>query len=153
MLSGTPLASGGPFTLTVTDANGCEDSLTFTVLATPPTPCPVITITPSTIPIPVVGVAYSQQLTASGGVAPYQFFVISGSLPPGLTLSDAGLISGTPTSIPPGLVTIRAIDANGCPGEITYAPNGGPTDAVCPPQDGFTAPVTTATNCIAPTFP
>src|ERR1700730_7464804 len=45
------------------------------------------------------GVAYSAGLTATGGTAPYTW-VIQGSgpaLPTGLTLSSAGMITGTPT--------------------------------------------------------
>lgn len=49
------------------------------------------------------GVAYSQQLTAVGGTPPYAFTMSPASLtqdllPPGLTLSPTGMISGTPTS-------------------------------------------------------
>ena len=44
-----------------------------------------------------LGVAYSQTLTATGGVAPYTWGLTSGSLPAGLTLSSAGVISGTPS--------------------------------------------------------
>src|ERR1035441_1710741 len=40
---------------------------------------------------------YSSYLIASGGVLPYTFSIIAGSLPPGLTLNAVtGLISGTP---------------------------------------------------------
>lgn len=43
-----------------------------------------------------VGVAYSYQLQAAGGTLPITFTLLS-SLPPGLTMDDTGLISGTPT--------------------------------------------------------
>ncbi len=44
------------------------------------------------------GVAYSQRVTATGGVAPLTFAFHSGSLPPPLVLAGDGLISGTPTT-------------------------------------------------------
>lgn len=44
-----------------------------------------------------IGVAFSYQLKATGGVAPYSWAVTHGSLPPGLSLSISGLISGKPT--------------------------------------------------------
>ena len=44
-----------------------------------------------------VGVPYSSSLTAVGGKQPYAFSIVSGSLPPGLTLDGAtGQIAGTP---------------------------------------------------------
>jgi Flp pilus assembly secretin CpaC len=46
-----------------------------------------------------LGVPYSLQLSASGGVTPYTWSLAAGStLPTGLTLSPAGVISGTPTT-------------------------------------------------------
>jgi hypothetical protein len=85
-----------------------------------PVACPVITINPPTIPAGTVGAAYSQTLTATGGVAPYTFSVVSGTLAPGLTLTPGGVLAGTPTSAGTAPVTIRAADANGCPAFVTY---------------------------------
>lgn len=42
--------------------------------------------------------AGSVTLAAQGGVPQYGWSIVSGSLPPGLTLSGAGVISGTPTT-------------------------------------------------------
>ena len=52
-------------------------------------------ITTASLPGAGVGVAYSQVLSASGGTAPYLWSVTAGVLPTGLTLSSAGVISGT----------------------------------------------------------
>lgn len=58
---------------------------------------------PLTIANPVfhsgeVGVTYAPvTLSANGGVAPYTWMVVVGSLPAGLALSSDGIISGTPT--------------------------------------------------------
>lgn len=52
------------------------------------------------MPTGVVGQAYSKQFDGAGGCGPalpYQYTLIAGSLPPGLSLSFSGLISGTPT--------------------------------------------------------
>ena len=64
--------------------------------------------------------AYSQQITASGGTGPYVFTVSSGTLPAGLTLSSSGLLSGTPTTLGSSTVTIQATDGLGCPAVIVY---------------------------------
>ena len=45
-----------------------------------------------------VGVSYSQTLIAVNGMPPYSWSVAGGALPGGLSLSSAGLISGTPTA-------------------------------------------------------
>ena len=82
--------------------------------------CPVITLAPPTAPAGTVGVAYSQQITASGGSGTYSFTVLSGTLPAALTLSSGGLLSGTPTAAGSPTVTLQAADANGCPGVISY---------------------------------
>jgi len=82
--------------------------------------CPTITLAPPTLPAGTVGVAYSQQITASGGTGPYTFSVASGTLPAGLTLTAGGLLSGTPTTAGSSPVTIQATDGIGCPGVIPY---------------------------------
>jgi hypothetical protein len=44
-----------------------------------------------------VGRSYKQTLSATGGRAPYQWQIASGSLPQGLTFSSSGVIEGIPT--------------------------------------------------------
>ena len=64
--------------------------------------------------------AYNQQLTGSGGAAPYTFTVRAGALPAGLSITPAGLVSGTPSTPGAPAFTIRATDVNGCFQEIAY---------------------------------
>ncbi|NHQ94375.1 Ig domain-containing protein, partial [Janthinobacterium lividum] len=77
-------------------------------------------VTPATLPAPKVATAYSRQLTASGGVAPYAYTVSSGSLPAGLTLSGSGLLSGTPTAGGSFTLTVQAADAHQFTGTQSY---------------------------------
>ncbi len=63
------------------------------------------------IPDATVGVPYSFQLQPCCGTSPYTFSIYSGSLPPGLTLSSGGLISGTPTTATWTTVFIRLTDS------------------------------------------
>lgn len=65
------------------------------------------------------GTTYSQALGVSDGTAPYAYQVSRGSLPPGLDLSSAGVISGTPTTPGTYTFTIAATDS-------TPAGSGGP---------------------------
>ncbi len=60
----------------------------------------------------VPGVAYpGYQLLAAGGAPPYTFAITAGSLPAGLTMSAAGLISGTPGAVGGASVSFRVTDS------------------------------------------
>jgi hypothetical protein len=59
-----------------------------------------------------VGAAYSQSITASGGNGTYTFRLVSGSLPPGLTLSSGGTVSGTATAGGSFSFTVGATDTS-----------------------------------------
>jgi len=51
-------------------------------------------------PVGAVGSPYSFTFTGAGGCGPalpYQYSLIGGSLPPGLSLAKSGQVSGTPT--------------------------------------------------------
>ena len=69
----------------------------------------------------VKNVAASQNLNAYGGIAPYAYTNTGGSLPPGLSLSSGGVLSGTPTAAGLYSFTVTATDANGCTGNTAYA--------------------------------
>lgn len=59
----------------------------------------------------VVGLAFSLQLTAAGGILPYAWSVVEGVLPDGLVLNaQSGLISGAPTTPGTSSVTIEVAD-------------------------------------------
>ena len=66
------------------------------VSVTPPVSS-ALTITTSYLPGAQPSTAYSYALQASGGTAPYQWTVASGSLPKGFSLTSTGQLSGTTT--------------------------------------------------------
>jgi hypothetical protein len=78
-------------------------------------------LSPTTLPPGTVLFPYSQTITASGGSAPYTFTLPSGALPSGLSLSSAGVISGTPQQAGLFNFTVRATDSNGCQGSRAYS--------------------------------
>lgn len=82
--------------------------------------CPVVGITPTTLPNASQGVAYSQQFTGNSGTAPYAFTTQANALPAGLTLSTAGVLSGTPAAALAQTFIVRATDALGCFTERPY---------------------------------
>lgn len=62
----------------------------------------------------IVGEAYSYTYVATGGTAPYTFSVVSGTLPPGLTLnSTTGVLSGTLTTAGSYSFGVKVTDAIG----------------------------------------
>jgi hypothetical protein len=71
-----------------------------------------LVITTTALPAGTVGSAYSATVNASGGVAPYNWAVIAGSLPAGLSLNaQAGTISGTPTVAASSSFTLQVSDS------------------------------------------
>ncbi len=97
--------------------------------------------------------AYSQQLTASGGTATYTYSVTSGALPAGLTLSSTGLLSGTPTVVNTFNFTVTATDSSTGTGPYTGSqsyslavalgvPVANADTATTPSQSAVTIPVT-----------
>ena len=124
VLSGTPTEGGAfSFTVTAVDAstgagsNTASQTIVLTVSGS------TIAITPNNLPAATRGVAYSQALTSSGGVAPYSYEVVSGALPAGLILSTTGQISGTPTVTGAFAFQVRAADSAGGTGPYSGTAN------------------------------
>ena len=60
-----------------------------------------------------LGVAYSDTLSAGGGVAPYAWSVSAGALPAGMTLgASSGVLGGTPTAAGTFSFTVKVTDAS-----------------------------------------
>ncbi|HSE40105.1 MAG TPA: choice-of-anchor B family protein [Acidobacteriota bacterium] len=85
------------------------------------TTCPAITLTPTSLPAGTQGTPYNQTIVATGGTAPYTYAVSSGSLPAGLSLTNAGVLSGTPTGTGTSNFTVLATDSDGCTGTRLYS--------------------------------
>ncbi len=71
------------------------------------------------IPAATLGKPYAYHLEAAGGIAPYSFAIISGSLPPGLVMLNDGSISGTPSQVGVYSVTIEVTDSDTVPTQTT----------------------------------
>jgi hypothetical protein len=123
---GTPTAAGSyPITVTLTDSLGDTVSQSMTLIVTigPPPQLPAVIL-----PLGTVGTLYSYPFVATSGTPPYTWSV-NGSIPdPGLQLSAAGTLGGTPTIasacpsgasgmwygyIPPETFQIKVTDATG----------------------------------------
>jgi hypothetical protein len=71
-----------------------------------------LSITTTSLPNGTVGSAYSQSVIASGGTPPYAWSLVQGqgTLPPGLSLSAAGAITGAPTTAGTYNFTVKVTD-------------------------------------------
>jgi len=141
-ISGTPTALGTfAFQISATDSatgagpySGTVDlSVTVTALT--------LVVTPTVLPDVLAGVPYSQQLAASGGQGGYTFALTAGSLPPGLTLTTAGLIDGKPTTAGVFAFTVTATDGFGNTGAaaLTVTVTGRPDPGADPDVRGLNA--------------
>jgi hypothetical protein len=111
-ITGTPTTAGTyTFTTKVVDSKGNSDtSICTIVVEAPPVDLECGTCGASKA---FVGSSYSATLSASGGSGSYTYSLASGSLPPGLSLSSAGKITGSPTKAGTYTFTTKVVDSKG----------------------------------------
>jgi Concanavalin A-like lectin/glucanases superfamily/IPT/TIG domain/Divergent InlB B-repeat domain/Putative Ig domain len=103
-------------TVTATDASGNSTDQLYVLTIGPPVvpPAPGPQITTGPVLAAAVGRAYTQAFTSTGGTPPVSYTLAEASTaPPGLTLSPAGVLSGTPTAAGGFAFTVVATDAAG----------------------------------------
>lgn len=104
-----PATTPGDYTLTlqVTDAEGAQDSRTyaFRVYAAP-------SITTTGLAPATLGQTYEIALSSTGGLLPVRWSIANGALPPGLTLTANGNLSGTPNVLGTYSFTVQLADRN-----------------------------------------
>jgi hypothetical protein len=71
---------------------------------------PSLTLGPAALPVATAGQPYRASITATGGSDQYRYNLASGSLPAGLSLSAAGVLSGTTTVAGTFNFTVQATD-------------------------------------------
>jgi hypothetical protein len=91
--------------VTATSIKDTTKSYTATFAVTPG-----VSFAAQTLPVAYVGTPYSANITASGGTGTLHYTVSSGTLPAGLALSSAGVLSGTPTAAYTGSFTVQITD-------------------------------------------
>jgi hypothetical protein len=110
-IAGTPTTAGAAnVTVQVSDSamtpqTAASGSLTLAISGG------TLKITTATAAVGTVGTAYNFQVEATGGVPPYTWAAATGpTLPAGLSLSSAGVVSGTPTAAGTFAPTIAVTD-------------------------------------------
>lgn len=112
-----PTGSSGPFSIIL----GSDEKLWVTEKDANKivriTPTDFLTITSdSGLPDGLIGTAYSKTITASGGSSPYTYQELTGDgfmLPPGLSFSASGVLSGTPTASGNYIIRVKVTDSAG----------------------------------------
>jgi Putative Ig domain len=147
LISGTPTTAGtSQATVTATDTTSASGSQTFTWTISPAGGSGGNTITvsnPGSLADPV-GTAVSVQISATDSDSSQTLTYSATGLPAGLSISSAGLITGTVTTAGTSQVTVTATDATSASGTASFtwtvSPAGGPsTVRVYSPgsQNGF----------------
>ena len=102
-------ATGLPTVVSDNPSTGAANDPTITAVS-----CPVVTVSPASIPGATAGQPYSQTFTQSGGPGVVTFSV-TGTLPAGVTFNAAtATLSGTPTQTGSFSFTVTATSENGC---------------------------------------
>ena len=109
IISGTPVTAGAyAFTVKATDSLGVTVTKSYTL-----TIKNSVSISTTLVPNATVGTAFSNTLAVTGGSAPYTWSVTDGALPPGLALSNPGVLSGKATAYGIYYYTVTVTDVNG----------------------------------------
>ena len=82
---------------------------------------PAFSLLPASLGPIQFNLPFTQQLTSTGGVAPFSFALTAGALPSGITLSAGGLLAGTPSATGVFAFTVTATAAGGCTGFTAYS--------------------------------
>jgi hypothetical protein len=108
---GTPTVLGtSNFTVQVEDSSDAIVTQALSIVINKPPPLSVST---ASLQSGTVGLAYSQTLGANSGVQPYTWSLAGGTLlPPGLSLSSSGVISGTPIATGTTNFTVQVTDSS-----------------------------------------
>ena len=143
-----PAATASAQTVTITATSVGDATKTITATITVAGKPAITTLGPGLSAN--VGAAYSVQLAGSGGVSPYTWTVSSGTLPPCLSMSTGGLITGTVTAACAGTYSpVFTMTDSGSPTKLTATTTLNVTIAASP-AIGFigTVPATASYNAV-----
>jgi Putative Ig domain len=134
------VAAGGMYSYVVTsvDTAGVESVYSVSATATIPLGAP-LSVATTMLPATVIGTTYSVLLSAAGGNPSYTW---AGSGVPGLTVSAAGLFSGTPTQFGTFTLSLTVSDSTGATASASI-----PVVVALPPPP----PVSVTTTALPPT--
>ena len=98
----------------VTDSAGCVG--TSAIYSLTINACPTIHVTNPTVACGTAGLSFNQSFGHDATAGPFIVSLASGTLPEGITLSNDGVLSGTPMHPGSSTITVKTTDVNGCSG-------------------------------------
>ena len=127
VLSGTAPADEGqyPITVSVMDETGIATSILILIVTGPSSP---VAITTTSLPGGTVEQSYATVLAASGGDKPYAWTLVSNGGQSGLSLSAAGILSGSPALAGAFGIIVKVSDGTNTDESalpLTIVPQGG----------------------------
>jgi hypothetical protein len=118
-IAGSPTQVGAfQFSVQAEDKNGATGTQNFMITITEGVLKVALSISEGTLNMP-----FNSLLTATGGTLPYTFKILTGTLPPGLTLNilvGGGEITGTPTQVGSFPFVVQATDSSGATGTANF---------------------------------
>ena len=118
-ISGTPTVSGTfNYTVTITDSKGRQGTVSCKIVVAPPVSTSCVSFSA------IQGVAITPVALVGNGGSGGQYTFTATGLPPGLTMSSSGVISGTPTASGTYTYTVTIHDAGGYQGSGRCSHNG-----------------------------
>lgn len=123
MLSGTPGEVGEwPLRIEAVDADNASTTMDFVLQVGSP-----VRVAAQVLPGATVGEAYSHALVCNDGMPPVAWSIADGALPSGLTLTECGMVTGTPRRAGESSFSVSATGAAGSSDSadirISVAPN------------------------------
>ncbi len=116
----TPTTTVVSTTTTVPETGGVSSTTRPPATATT-RPVPPLAVDAVDLAVGTVGSAYGMELVATGGQRPHIWQISAGVLPPGLALSSAGRISGTPQASGQFSFSVRVTDGSGRSADASFA--------------------------------
>lgn len=98
----------GSYSVTVTNTQGNASTTPAQVTVNP-----ALAVMTANLPSATAGVPYNATLGAIGGVSSRAWTTAEGTLPPGMTLSTSGQLSGTPSVPARAILTFQVADSSG----------------------------------------
>ncbi len=150
LITGTPTTAGtSNVTVTATDTTGASGSASFswTVNASGAN---TVTVTNPGSQSATVGTAVSKQIAATDSASGQTLTFSAVGLPAGLSISAAGLITGTPTTAGTSNVTVTATDTTGASGSASFSWTVNASGSGAPPASfwGNTGAIPAATHVL-----
>jgi hypothetical protein len=141
-LSGTPM-EGGTFRFEVVARDGgrpgqaLEDAAQLVLEVEDDR---ALEITTEMLPVGRVGQGYDEAIAAAGGLAPYEWSIVQGELPPGLSSGRSPVtnelrVAGTPSEVGSATLLVEASDAEGRVTQRAFRLEILPAPAEAPPED------------------